>query len=34
VICSQLLQENFSRTCWITFHWRVGPTAARFELKR
>ena len=22
LIFSQLRQENFSRTCWITFHWR------------
>ena len=22
VIASQERQENFSRTCWITFHWR------------
>ena len=22
VIASQARQENFSRTCWITFHWR------------
>jgi hypothetical protein len=22
VIASQERHENFSRTCWITFHWR------------
>ena len=22
MIASQARQENFSRTCWITFHWR------------
>jgi hypothetical protein len=22
VIASQARRENFSRTCWITFHWR------------
>ncbi len=26
VIASQARQENFSRTCWITFHWR-GTTS-------
>src|SRR3546814_1727097 len=27
VICSQSRQENFSRTVWMTFHWR-GTTSS------
>jgi putative ABC transport system substrate-binding protein len=33
VIVSQERQENFSRTCWITFHWR-GMSSRVIEVLR